>query len=215
LYDETLDSYATTATTSESNDGSIQEPQHDHRNNLCHTCHIVKPPRSKHDRYTHACVLLFDHHCPFVGNTVGLLNYKWFYLFLVSMTIYCALMLILLTIYCRRQPRLPLTTLLIGLFLGLHGLVSAGMWIYHTQLTAMNLSTNEHINLQRYDYFWTRRPEGGRRFHNPWNKGWLANFVDRWNPSDACFLLPQHRRPQQSSTLEMQTLLGSLEHSDV
>lgn len=44
---------------------------------LCHSCHIAKPLRSKHCRITRACVLGFDHHCPFVGNTVGLYNVRY------------------------------------------------------------------------------------------------------------------------------------------
>ncbi|GKZ01290.1 hypothetical protein MPSEU_001080000 [Mayamaea pseudoterrestris] len=217
MYEQTLEGCATT------DDGS-QQSATNHMNNLCHTCHIVKPPRSKHDRYTHACVLLFDHHCPFVGNTVGLYNYKWFYLFLVSFTVYCTFLLILLGIYCHRQAHLPLTILLIGLYLGLHGLVTAGMWIYHTQLTIMNLTTNEHINLQRYEYFWSSREAesgvslagAGRKFHNPWNKGWLANFLDRWEPTKNCYMLHSRTAPQLGlSSLEMQNLLGSFDQHDL
>jgi len=58
-------------------------PSEDKRVPLCHTCRIVKPLRSKHCRVARRCVLLFDHHCPFVGTTIGLYNYCYFYLFLV------------------------------------------------------------------------------------------------------------------------------------
>jgi palmitoyltransferase ZDHHC13/17 len=43
---------------------------------LCHSCHIARPLRSKHCRITGTCVLAFDHHCPFVGATVGLYNVR-------------------------------------------------------------------------------------------------------------------------------------------
>ena len=46
--------------------------------NLCHTCHIVKPLRSKHCKIQRCCINKFDHFCPFVFNTVSRDNYKYF-----------------------------------------------------------------------------------------------------------------------------------------
>jgi ankyrin repeat protein len=55
LYESTLEQYASSSAPVAS------LPQ------LCHTCHIARPLRSKHDRFTDSCILLFDHHCPYVG----------------------------------------------------------------------------------------------------------------------------------------------------
>lgn len=51
--------------------------------NLCSTCLIEKPPRSKHDPTLGKCVRRFDHYCPYVANVVGQGNYLYFYLFLL------------------------------------------------------------------------------------------------------------------------------------
>ena len=47
----------------------------------CKTCNRWKPPRSHHCSMMGACVLKMDHFCVWMGNTVGLLNYKSFVLF--------------------------------------------------------------------------------------------------------------------------------------
>jgi hypothetical protein len=178
---------------------------------LCHTCHIARPLRSKHDRFTKKCVLLFDHHCPFVGNTVGLYNYKWFYLVLLTMTLYFIGFWISLALFVSRSAATPWFILVVGVYLGLHMLMSGGMLIYHTQLIMVNLTTNEHVNVGKYEYFWETRTNSDtgstiassngngnaaavprRRYRNPWMRGshW-RNILDRFNPSDRSYMLPE------------------------
>ena len=49
---------------------------------LCVTCKIVRPLRAKHCSTSDRCVELFDHFCPWVGNTIGRGNRHYFLLFL-------------------------------------------------------------------------------------------------------------------------------------
>ena len=50
----------------------------------CQTCHLLKPPRSKHCSICKGCIGKLDHHCIFINNCVGVGNHHWFILLLLS-----------------------------------------------------------------------------------------------------------------------------------
>ncbi|CAJ1433893.1 unnamed protein product, partial [Effrenium voratum] len=68
----------------------------------------------------------------------------------------------------------------------MHSVSSAGisfLWFKHLQLIAVNLTTNEEINLRRYDHFWQVKDgqEENKVYKNPFNKGsYLRNCMDFW-----------------------------------
>ncbi|KAK9917860.1 hypothetical protein WJX75_009021 [Coccomyxa subellipsoidea] len=61
------------------------------RPRYCRKCQAWKPERAHHDSVLGRCVLRMDHYCVWVANSVGLLNYKAFLLFLLYTFLACAL----------------------------------------------------------------------------------------------------------------------------
>ena len=51
-------------------------------NKACHTCRTPKPARSKHCDMCGFCVPSFDHHCIWLNQCIGELNYRYFLSFL-------------------------------------------------------------------------------------------------------------------------------------
>ncbi|GMI41278.1 hypothetical protein TrCOL_g7652 [Triparma columacea] len=178
-YDDVLENLGRETT----NDGRVAGELHPP---LCHTCHIVRPLRSKHCRVKRKCTLMFDHYCPFVGNGVGMGNYMYFILYL---TFHCLAMVgynITMVKYLHRNGWDWMVGTL-GVYVGMFLLPGLGMVSYHIQLIAKNLTTNEHANLFRYKYL----HDSGGRYRNPWDQGIMGNLYERFiNPSERCYVIP-------------------------
>ncbi|GMI25641.1 hypothetical protein TeGR_g5239, partial [Tetraparma gracilis] len=149
---------------------------------LCHSCHLRRPLRSKHCRVMRKCVLMFDHYCPFLRAAIGLYNYRYFMLYIVS-HILCEIgFVITCSIYLHRKGwdwYMVLTMVYVGIFI-LPGIM---MLQYHLTLMFKNLTTNEHQNMYRYEYL---KDDAGR-YSNPFDGGIGHNFYMRMMPSEDAF----------------------------
>ncbi|KAM7479065.1 hypothetical protein LguiA_027278 [Lonicera macranthoides] len=155
---------------------------------LCPTCKIIRPVRSKHCPACKRCVEQFDHHCPWISNCVGKRN-KWdFFVFLCMGT---STALISWVVAVQRVwnlvPALGTEETWIHHLVVQHPgafaflimdtliLISAGtlLTVQMSQI-ARNITTNELANAIRYGYL--RGPDG--RFRNPYNHGCRKNCSD-------------------------------------
>jgi DHHC palmitoyltransferase len=66
----------------------------------CYKCNDnYKPARAHHDSVTGRCIVKFDHYCPWVNNAIGVLNHKFFCLFLFYTALSCVVSLLLLFLH--------------------------------------------------------------------------------------------------------------------
>ncbi|TDH71306.1 hypothetical protein CCR75_005728 [Bremia lactucae] len=139
---------------------------------LCHTCHIQRPPRSKHCRICKTCVPLFDHHCPFIDNCVGRDNYALFLLFVVFLTLDMIGMEYVLYMLWRYHHAVRLYAVIGMVYLLLLLLPISQLAGFHIYLTARNRTTNEMLNAGRY------RVQRGIEMRS-YDRGILRNFSER------------------------------------
>ena len=121
---------------------------------------------------------------------MGLHNYRYFYMFLLTLVLADISFAVTLVTYTSRYKSahgsIPWLVLCLGIEMCIIGLAVAGLLLYHTQLSCINLSTNEHMNIRRYKYLYPMI-NNKRQYRNPWDKGYFNNFIDRMNPSSACY----------------------------
>ncbi|KAM8939008.1 uncharacterized protein RCH25_052586 [Pelodytes ibericus] len=142
-------------------------------NRLCHTCHLVKPLRSKHCRVTNRCVSHFDHYCPYIYNDVGQRNRVFFVGFLATMCVCC-----LIGVYlCWDWLHIEGASIIIGigfLFLAIIGIISCLMTSVCLYMAATNITTNERMNVKKYTYLM----DDHGKFHNPFSRGLYLNCLE-------------------------------------
>lgn len=150
---------------------------------LCHSCHVRRPLRAKHDKFLRRCVHKFDHHCPFVGNTVGRDNHRYFLGLMVCHQI-CFPLFMWTAIAYMRFVEFSWSLTLFLLYSVFWEAMMLGLGAYHLKLCATNMTTNESINVAKYPYMLN---DFGS-FDNPFCRGDVVkNLMDTASPYDKVF----------------------------
>jgi len=179
-------------------DSGVPESQMPDVSRLCTTTWVLKDLRTKYCTETCACIEEFDHYCIWLNAAIGKNNHRQFFGLAIAEWMTQVVHIYLLhSMALSLVPYESFFSWVFGVITGypllfLIALVQCltAPWIcmliiHQGRLVAMNLTTNEMMNIHRYEHFWQIVGSPGmpmRKEHrNPFNKGGpFRNCFDFW-----------------------------------
>ncbi|KAJ6967783.1 protein S-acyltransferase 1 [Populus alba x Populus x berolinensis] len=138
---------------------------------FCDTCLLYRPPRASHCSICNNCIQKFDHHCPWVGQCIGLRNYPYFIGFISTSTTLCIYVFVFSWFNVLRQQGTLWSIMshdVLSVVLIAYCFVAVwfvgGLTLFHLYLISTNQTTYENFRY-RYD-----------KKENPFTRGILKNF---------------------------------------
>ncbi|KAK4432018.1 putative protein S-acyltransferase 4 [Sesamum alatum] len=140
---------------------------------FCDTCLLYRPPRASHCSICNNCVQRFDHHCPWLGQCIGIRNYRYFYMFITTSTILCIYVFAvswIIIVHEKDHVWKAISSDILSDFLIIYCFIAVwfvgGLSVFHFYLISTNQTTYENFRY-RYD-----------KKENPYNKGVIKNFQE-------------------------------------
>lgn len=181
-----------------------------HNNSIivCEKCDVYKPPRAHHCSICNCCYLKMDHHCALLNICIGHRNYKSFYLFILSNSVFSIgkSIIIMIEIFFRIYPGIPRPIYIVsGVLAIIQMFIFLSLLIFHTNLLLRNETTIEWLSINCHlegRYIEKKAFQEGplamfqtkyikdRKILNPYNLGWYENFIEVFGKRKLFWFIP-------------------------